>query len=90
MSSAVPQSPARPTAAHPVATVPDRLFADDARERRWRARFTATRHDLLFGSNAQLRSIVDAYAGADGQERFVRDFVRVWDKVMMLDRFELA
>ncbi len=53
------------------------------------ARFTATRHDLLFGSNAQLRSIVDAYAGADGQERFVRDFVRVWDKVMMLDRFDV-
>ena len=54
-------------------------------ERRW----TASRHDLVFGSNAQLRSIVDVYAGSDGQERFVRDFVAVWDKLMMLDRFDV-
>ncbi len=53
------------------------------------ARFRATRHDLVFGSNAQLRSIVDVYAGADGQTRFVADFVRVWDKVMMLDRYDV-
>ena len=51
--------------------------------------FTATRNDLLFGSNAQLRSIVDAYAGSDGHERFVRDFITAWDKVMMLDRFDV-
>ncbi|MCW2166446.1 catalase/peroxidase HPI [Microbacterium hydrothermale] len=53
------------------------------------ARWRASRNDLVFGSNAQLRSIADAYAGADGQERFVRDFVEVWSKVMMLDRYDV-
>ena len=48
-----------------------------------------TRHDLVFGSNAQLRSIADVYAARDGQARFVADFVRAWDKVMMLDRFDV-
>jgi len=52
-------------------------------------RFRATRNDLVFGSNPQLRNIADAYAGADGQRRFVADFVKVWDKVMMLDRFDV-
>ncbi|WP_279482405.1 catalase/peroxidase HPI [Aureimonas sp. SK2] len=52
-------------------------------------RFTASRNDLVFGSNAQLRSIADVYAGVDGEARFVRDFVRVWDKVMMLDRYDV-
>lgn len=53
------------------------------------AKFEATRNDLVFGSNAQLRNIADAYAGSDGQGRFVADFVRVRDKVMMLDRFDV-
>ncbi|TXM94936.1 catalase/peroxidase HPI [Methylobacterium sp. WL116] len=53
------------------------------------AKFEATRNDLVFGSNAQLRNIADAYAGSDGQQRFVADFVRVWDKVMMLDRYDV-
>ena len=52
-------------------------------------KFEATRNDLVFGSNAQLRNIADAYAGSDGQRRFVADFVRVWDKVMMLDRYDV-
>ncbi len=52
-------------------------------------KFTATRNDLVFGSNSQLRSIVDVYAGSDGHERFVKDFVKAWDKVMMLDRFDV-
>ena len=52
-------------------------------------RFTGTRHDLVFGSNAQLRSIADVYAARDGHARFVADFVRAWDKVMMLDRFDV-
>ena len=52
-------------------------------------RFTATRNDLVFGANAQLRSIADVYAGSDGQWRFVADFVKVWDKVMMLDRYDV-
>ncbi|SEN20956.1 catalase/peroxidase HPI [Cryobacterium luteum] len=53
------------------------------------ARWRASRNDLVFGSNAQLRSIADAYAGSDGQERFVRAFIRVWSKVMMLDRYDV-
>jgi len=52
-------------------------------------KFTATRNDLVFGSNSQLRAIVDVYAGSDGHERFVRDFIAAWDKVMMLDRFDV-
>ena len=53
------------------------------------ARWRASRNDLVFGSNAQLRSIADAYAGSDGQERFVLEFIRVWSKVMMLDRYDV-
>ncbi len=52
-------------------------------------KYTATRCDLVFGSNAQLRAVTEVYAGADGHGRFVRDFVKVWDKVMNLDRFDL-
>ena len=54
-----------------------------------RERFTATRSDLVFGSNTQLRSIAEVYAGSDGQERFVRAFVKAWNKVMMLDRYDV-
>ena len=53
------------------------------------ARFEATRCDLIFGANSQLRAIAEVYAAADGQARFVRDFVKVWDKVMMLDRYDV-
>jgi catalase-peroxidase len=53
-------------------------------------RWTATRADLIFGSNSQLRAIAEVYASDDGDEKFVRDFVAVWDKVMTLDRFDLA
>lgn len=52
-------------------------------------KFTATRCDLVFGSNAQLRQVSDVYASSDGHERLVRDFVRAWHKVMMLDRFDV-
>ncbi len=52
-------------------------------------KFKATRNDLVFGSNAQLRSIADAYAGSDGHHRFVKDFIKAWDKVMMLDRYDV-
>jgi catalase-peroxidase len=52
-------------------------------------RWTASRADLIFGSNSQLRAIAEVYASADASERFVRDFVRVWTKVMNLDRFDL-
>jgi catalase-peroxidase len=53
-------------------------------------KWTGTRVDLLFGSNSQLRALAEVYACSDNQEKFVRDFVRAWDKVMNLDRFELA
>jgi catalase-peroxidase len=55
-------------------------------ERQW----TATRVDLVFGSNSQLRAIAEVYAMNDAKEKFVHDFVAAWDKVMNLDRFDLA
>ncbi|WP_101296847.1 catalase/peroxidase HPI [Halegenticoccus soli] len=48
-----------------------------------------TRVDLIFGSNARLRAIAEVYGSDDGEEKFVRDFVDAWDKVMSLDRFDL-
>ena len=54
-----------------------------------RTRFQATRSDLIFGSNSQLRAVAEVYASSDGHAKFVRDFVQVWDKVMMLDRFDV-
>ena len=53
-------------------------------------RWTASRVDLVFGSNSQLRAIAEVYAQNDGQERFIGDFVAAWVKVMELDRFELT
>jgi catalase-peroxidase len=52
-------------------------------------KWTATAVDLVFGANAQLRALGEFYAQQDAQERFVRDFVKAWDKVMNLDRFDL-
>ena len=52
-------------------------------------RFTATRSDLVFGSNSQLRAVAEVYAGSDGHKRFVKAFVKAWDKVMMLDRYDV-
>jgi len=52
-------------------------------------RYTATRNDLVFGSNAQLRAIADIYGAADGNARLVADFVAAWNKVMMLDRYDV-
>ncbi len=52
-------------------------------------RFKATRNDLVFGSNSQLRAVAEVYAGSDGHARFVKDFIKVWDKVMMLDRYDV-
>jgi len=52
-------------------------------------KWTATRVDLVFGYNAQLRALAEVYACDDGQEKFVRDFVAAWNKVMNLDRFDL-
>lgn len=53
-------------------------------------KWTGTRADLIFGSNTELRAIAEVYGCADGHEKFVRDFVAAWNKVMQLDRFDLA
>jgi catalase-peroxidase len=52
-------------------------------------KWTATAVDLVFGSNSQLRAVAEVYASDDGQQKFVRDFCAVWNKVMSLDRFDL-
>jgi catalase-peroxidase len=52
--------------------------------------WTGTRADLIFGSHSQLRAIAEVYASADSKEKFVKDFVAAWTKVMNLDRFDLA
>ena len=53
-------------------------------------KWTGTRVDLVFGSNSELRAVAEVYGCADSEEKFVRDFVAAWDKVMNLDRFELG
>jgi catalase-peroxidase len=67
---------------------------DDVFEGRDRAtgelKWTGTRVDLIFGSNSQLRAVAEVYGCEDSQERFLHDFVAAWNKVMNLDRFELA
>jgi len=63
----------------------------EGRERKTgKVKWTATRVDLVFGHNSQLRAISEVYACADAKEKFVQDFVAAWDKVMNLDRFDLA
>jgi catalase-peroxidase len=53
-------------------------------------KWTGTRVDLIFGSHSQLRAFAEVYACADAQEKFVKDFVAAWTKVMNADRFDLA
>jgi catalase-peroxidase len=53
-------------------------------------KWTGTRVDLLFGSNSQLRALAEVYGTSDAQGKFVSDFVAAWNKVMNLDRFDLA
>jgi catalase-peroxidase len=63
----------------------------EGRDRRTgEVRWTGTRVDLIFGSNAQLRALAEVYGSADAQEKFVQDFVAAWTRVMNLDRFDLA
>jgi len=52
--------------------------------------WTATRVDLVFGSNSQLRALAEVYAADGAEQKFARDFVAAWNKVMNLDRFDLA
>jgi catalase-peroxidase len=72
----------------PVSEGEETFEGRDARtgELRW----TATRADLIFGSNSQLRALSEVYAADGAKEKFVRDFVAAWDKVMNLDRFDIA
>ncbi len=55
-------------------------------KRKW----TGTRYDLVFGANSILRALAELYGCADGEKKFVHDFVAAWNKVMNLDRFDLA
>lgn len=67
----------------------DKIF--EGRDRRTGdVKWTGTRADLIFGSNTELRAIAEVYACEDGKDKFVQDFVAAWDKVMNLDRFDLA
>ncbi len=72
----------------PVSKSADRF---EGRERATgKVRWTASRVDLVFGSNAQLRAVAEVYGSADAERQFVDDFIAAWDKVMNLDRFDLA
>jgi catalase-peroxidase len=63
----------------------------DGRDRKTGApKWTGTRADLIFGSNSELRALAEVYGSTDAQEKFVKDFVAAWNKVMNLDRFDLA
>ncbi len=53
------------------------------------SKWTAAPVDLIFGSHSELRAIAEVYAAEDGKEKFVKDFVNAWNKVMMLDRFDV-
>ncbi len=55
-----------------------------------KVQWTGTRVDLAFGSNSELRALAEVYASADSQQKFVQDFIAAWNKVMMLDRFDLV
>ncbi|MEU8794094.1 catalase/peroxidase HPI [Streptomyces sp. NPDC048643] len=62
----------------------------EARDASGQVKWTGTRADLVFGSNSELRAIAEVYASDDAKEKFVKDFVSAWDKVMNLDRFDLV
>ncbi len=62
----------------------------EARDASGEVKWTGTRADLVFGSNSELRALAEVYASDDAKEKFVKDFVSAWDKVMNLDRFDLA
>ncbi len=71
--------------------VPEAHDVFEGRDRKTdKLKWTATRVDLIFGSNSQLRAVAEVYGGSDAQEKFLHDFVAAWNKVMNLDRFDLA
>ena len=72
-----------------TATSDDKTVFEGRDRATGQAKWTGTRVDLVFGSNAVLRSLAEVYAGSDAKEKFVPDFVAAWTKVMELDRFDL-
>lgn len=72
------------------ATAADRELYEGSDRNTGAIKWTATRADLVLGSNAELRAIAEVYGSTDGQDKFVKDFVAAWTKVMNLDRFDLA
>ena len=67
---------------------PDLLDLFEGQDRKTnKVKWTGTRVDLIFGSNSQLRAIAESYACDDSQEKFINDFIKVWKKIMNLDRF---
>jgi catalase-peroxidase len=72
-------------------TVSDAKEVFEGRDRKTgELKWTGTRVDLVFGSNSQLRALAEVYACDGAEQKFVRDFVAAWSKVMNLDRFDLA
>jgi catalase-peroxidase len=70
--------------------VSDEADLFEGRDRKTGAvKWTGTRVDLIFGSNAQLRALAEVYGSSDAHEKFVHDFINAWNKVMNLDRFDL-
>ena len=67
----------------------DRELFEGSDRKTGNRKWTATRADLVFGSNAELRAIAEVYGSSDGESKFVKDFIAAWNKVMNLDRFDL-
>ncbi|MCC8425510.1 catalase/peroxidase HPI [Mucilaginibacter sp. UR6-11] len=72
------------------AVSPDRELYEGRDRATGELKWTATRADLVFGSNAELRAVAEVYGSADAKDKFVKDFVAVWNKVMNLDRFDIS
>jgi catalase-peroxidase len=73
-----------------TAVSPDKELYEGSDRGTGAKKWTGTRADLLFGANSELRAIAEVYGSGDAQEKFVKDFVAAWNKVMNLDRFDLA
>jgi catalase-peroxidase len=71
------------------ALTPDKELYEGRDRKTQQLKWTATRADLVFGSNSELRAVAEVYGSADASEKFVKDFVAAWNKVMNLDRFDL-
>jgi catalase-peroxidase len=72
------------------ATSKDQEVFEGSDRKTGKVKWTGSRVDLIFGSNTELRALAEVYACVDAKKRFVKDFVAAWDKVMNLDRFDLA